>query len=312
MGSNVKNELTRRTFVASSAAAALGAALWPGAGLAASMEGFLTKPIPSSGERIPVIGMGTWITFNVGDDEELRAARTKVLAKFFELGGTLVDSSPMYGSAQEVVGHAVAKLGGAPNLFAADKIWTRDGDETREQYRETASHWRRPGLELMQVHNLVAWEGHLPTLLEMKKAGTIRYVGVTTSHGRRHGDLAAIMKAQPLDFVQLTYNLDDREVERALLPIAKDRGIAVIANRPFQGGRLVDRFQDAGKKLPGYAKEFGITNWPQFLLKFVVSHPAVTCAIPATSQVEHMVENMGACRGELPDAATRKRMLAEL
>jgi diketogulonate reductase-like aldo/keto reductase len=274
--------------------------------------GVLAKRIPSTGEAIPVIGMGTWITFNVGGDRELRGHRTKILKTFFEMGGGVIDSSPMYGSSQDVVGYGLKKLGMPEHLFSADKIWTGDGDATREQFAETADKWNVKTFDLMQVHNLVSWREHLDTLRQMKDEGKVRYIGITTSHGRRHRELEKIMKTEALDFVQLTYNMVDREVEKRLLPVAKDRGIAVIANRPFRGGSLIDAVQRGSKDAPRWAKEFDALNWPQFLLKWIVSHPAVTCAIPATSQVVHMKENMGACRGELPDAKMRARMLAHL
>jgi diketogulonate reductase-like aldo/keto reductase len=268
----------------------------------------ITKPIPSSGEKLPVIGMGTWQTFNVGGDPKLRDQRTKVLAAFFKGGGTVIDSSPMYGSSQDVVGYGLERLDAEDRVFAAEKVWTRDGDETVSQIVESRKEWDIPRFDLMQVHNLLAWKDHLAKLQELKKDKKIRYVGITTSHGRRHDEFEEIMKTQDLDFVQLTYNMADREVEKRLLPLAAERDIAVIANRPFRGGSLVDQVQ-SGHSLPKWASEIGCENWPQFLLKFIVSHPAVTCAIPATTKVEHMRENMGAARGDLPDAKTRKRMI---
>lgn len=284
---------------------AAGASLlpWP----ASAGGGVVAKRIPSTGEALPVIGMGTWQTFNVGSDAKLRAARTRVLETFLQLGGGMVDSSPMYGSSQAVVGHALARLDDTSTLFSADKIWTSDGRATREQFGETGAHWGVKTFDLMQIHNLVAWQDHLAELRRMKEEKKIRYIGVTTSHGRRHTELEQIMKDEQLDFVQLTYNLADREAERRLLPLAKERGIAVIVNRPFQGGRLIDQLQR--EQLPSWAREFDALNWPQALLKWIVSHPAVTCAIPATSQVVHMRENMGACRGRLANADHRAKMV---
>lgn len=272
----------------------------------------LKKKIPSSGEEIPVIGMGTWITFNVGNNTTARNARTEVLKTFFELGGGMVDSSPMYGSAEAVMGYALKRLGLAkPPLFSATKVWTSGSGQ--EQIDDSFNLWGVPQFDLFQVHNLLNWEEHLPYLLELKQRGVIRYVGITTSHGRRHAELEQLIREQPLDFVQLTYNIFDREVEERLLPAALDNGVAVIVNRPFQGGRLFDLV--AGKPLPPLAQEIGCENWAQYFLKFVVSHPAVTCAIPATSQVAHMQENMDTMRGELaalPNAAQRTAMLAEI
>jgi len=168
--------------------------------------------------------------------------------------------------------------------------------------------WGIKKFDLLQIHNLVDWKAHLATLKDMKAKRQVRYIGITTSHGRRHGELAQIMKTEPIDFVQFTYNIDDREAENQLLPIAQDKGLAVIINRPFQRGSLIDRF--AAHPLPGWASEIGCKTWPQFLLKFIISHPAVTCAIPATSQVAHMKENMAAALGTLPDEKTRARMIA--
>ncbi|WP_288076141.1 aldo/keto reductase, partial [Marinobacter sp.] len=188
------------------------------------------------------------------------------------------------------------------------KIWTGDGDATRQQDRESRRKWGIERFDLQQVHNLVAWQQHLATLQQMKADGDVRYIGITTSHGRRHGDFARIMETEPLDFVQLTYNVLDREAEDRLLPLARERGIAVIANRPFQGGRLFRRFQS--EALPPWADEVGCRNWAEFFLKYILSHPAVTCAIPATTSVEHMKENMGALYGALPDEKQRRRMAA--
>ena len=266
----------------------------------------MTKPIPSSGEAIPIIGMGTWISFNVGNNTQARNDRTEVLKTFFDLGGGMVDSSPMYGSAEEVMGYALDRLGRPQkSLFSTTKVWTRGDGEA--QIRESFDLWGLKKFDLYQVHNLVNWEAHLPYLLDLKKRGLIRYVGITTSHGRRHGELEKLINEQGLDFVQLTYNVFDRDVEQRLLPAAQQNGVAVIANRPFQGGRLFNALE--GKPLPAIAAEIGCANWAEYFLKFVVSHPAVTCAIPATSQVAHMKENMGAMRGELPNAKQRVAML---
>ncbi|MDF0751989.1 aldo/keto reductase [Marinobacter sp. 71-i] len=297
-------ELTRRKFLM--ALAATGLSLRLPSLMAASTGETITRTIPSSGETLPAIGMGTWRTFNVGGDQYLIDQRTDVLKTFFDLGGTLVDSSPMYGSAAEVMGEALDTLNARDKLFSATKIWTGDGDATREQDRASRRKWGIERFDLQQVHNLVAWQAHLETLQQMKANGEVRYVGITTSHGRRHGDFERIMEAEPLDFVQLTYNVLDREAEERLLPLARERGIAVIVNRPFQGGSLFQRFQS--EPLPSWAGEAGCGNWAEFFLKFILSHPAVTCAIPATTKVEHMKENMGAMVGPLPDEQQRSQM----
>jgi len=295
-----------RREVLGSLAGASAAALLPELVLAQATP--LTKPIPSSGEAIPLVGLGSWITFNVGDDPVARDDRTEVMRAFFEAGGRLIDSSPMYGSAQPVIGYGLEKLGHPKPLFSADKVWTSESDEGPEQIEASRSLWGIDRFDLLQVHNLLAWEAHLDTLFAMKEAGKLRYVGITTSHGRRHDEVEKIMTAHDLDFVQLTYNMADREAEDRLLPLATEKGIAVIANRPFRQKELVYRFD--GEPLPDFASEIGAKSWAQFLLKFVVSHPAITCAIPATTRVDHVRENMGVASAPLPDAAMRRRMVA--
>jgi aryl-alcohol dehydrogenase-like predicted oxidoreductase len=299
--------LTRRDFVAS--AGALGALTFSGVSASAQTanENTLRRAIPRTGEQIPAIGMGTWITFNVGGDTALRAKRLEVMQRFFARGGTLIDSSPMYGSSEEVVGWCLDKMQAAPPLFAATKVWTMFQRWGVSQMQTSEKLWGGRRFDLMQIHNMLDWENHLETLKTWKSEGRVRYIGITTSHGRRHGDLAKALARSPFDFVQFTYNIADREVEERLLPLAAERKTAVIINRPFQGGSLFDAVK--GKPLPAWASEFGAQNWAQFFLKFVVSHPAVTCAIPATSQVAHMEENMGALAGRLPDAAIRERMI---
>lgn len=272
---------------------------------------YINKTIPATGQNIQPIGMGTWQTFNVGSDRELRDARTQVLKAFFANGGQLVDSSPMYGSSQAVMGYALSQLKFPKPLFAADKVWTRS-DNTIADLTDSLRHWNIPQFELVQIHNLLNWKHHLPALQALKSQGKLKYVGITTSHGRRHDDLEAIMSSEKIDFVQLTYNMTHREVEKRLLPLAQDKGIAVIANRPFDGGYLVKSLKSKNPPLPVWAKDIDCKNWPQFLLKFIVSHPAITCAIPATTQVAHMLENMGAQVGVLPTTAQRNDMLAYL
>lgn len=268
-----------------------------------------SKPIPSSGEQLPVIGMGTWRTFNVGDDPQLLDARTQVVKAFFNGGGGLIDSSPMYGSAQETIGYALRKLGVPKTLFSAEKIWSPAGGTTREQFASLAERWGVQKFDLLQIHNLEDWQQHLPVLREMRAEGLIRYIGVTTSHGRRHPEFERVMASETLDFAQLTYNITHREVESRLLPLASERGIAVIANRPYDGGSLIKGLKRREKVPEWAAQEFACRTWADFLLKFIVSHPALNCAIPATSQVEHMNENMQAGSGPMPDARTRQRMI---
>ncbi len=268
----------------------------------------ITKPVPSSGEQLPVVGLGSWITFNVGNDPALLDECAAVMAAFFEDGGRMIDSSPMYGSSQPTIGYGLRKLSFPQSLFSAEKVWIAKPDRGPAQMERSRAYWGVPRFDLMQVHNLVSWRRHLETLFAMKAAQKIRYVGITTSHGRRHDELEKVMASQPLDFVQVTYNVLDRQVEQRILPLARERGIAVIVNRPFRRGHLirqVERFP-----LPAWAAETGAGSWPQFLLKFIVSHDAVTCAIPATSRVDHVRENMAAATGPTPDEALRRRMAA--
>jgi diketogulonate reductase-like aldo/keto reductase len=272
----------------------------------------LLKPIPASGENIPVIGMGTWQTFNVGSDPQLRLERTKVLNAFFAQGGRVIDCAPMYGSSAEVLGFALTRLGKPNKLFAADKVWSHDADQSRAEVEQQAASWGVERFDLIQIHNLLSWRENLPALQMMKQMGKIRYVGITTSHGRRHDELQQVMANEDLDFVQLTYNITHREVEQRLLPLAREKGIAVIANRPYDGGNLIKTLKQQ-QRVPAWATaEFNCQTWADFLLKFVVSHPAITCAIPATTQVAHMNENMQAGYGPMPDAKLRQRMIRHI
>jgi diketogulonate reductase-like aldo/keto reductase len=297
--------LSRRSLLGFLSATSAAAMMWPLTG-AAQPGPVATRPIPSTGEALPLVGLGTWITFNVGRDTEARDSCAEVMRAFFEAGGRLIDSSPMYGSSQEVVGNGLQKLGPPSNLFSADKVWISSGSAGPSQIEQSRRHWRVPRFDLLQVHNLLSWEAHLRTLLAMKAAGEVRYVGITTSEGRRHREFERVMHQHPLDFIQVTYNIVDREVEARILPLARERGIGVIVNRPFREGALVRHV--ARHRLPAWAAEIGCTSWAQFLLKFVVAHPDVTCAIPATGNVAHVQENMGVARGIVPDAAMRARM----
>lgn len=303
-GISNQRRMLLRALLASGGYAAMGAAL------AAAPGPLVTRPIPSSGELLPVVGLGSWITFNVGDDPVARANCTNVVRAFLEGGGRLIDSSPMYGSAQAVIGHALAQLKQPKTVFSADKVWIGSGARGPAQIDASRALWGVPRFDLLQVHNLLAWEDHLRTLQGLKASGRLRYVGITTSEGRRHGEFIRIMETQPLDFVQVSYNVLDREVEERILPLARERKIAVIVNRPFRQGELTQSL--AGKPLPGWAAQIGCTSWAQALLKFIVSHPDVTCAIPATAKPAHALENMLAARGPLPDAALRRRILADV
>jgi diketogulonate reductase-like aldo/keto reductase len=296
---------TRRTIVQGLLATASAAALAP---LGARAQGNepATKPIPSSGERLPVVGLGTWITFNVGNDRRALDECAAVMAAFFAAGGRMIDSSPMYASSQPTIGYGLKKLGYPPALFSAEKVWISNPASGPRQIEQSRGYWRVPRFDLMQVHNLLSWEQHLERLFAMKAAGQVRYVGITTSEGRRHREVEQIMASRPIDFVQVTYNVLDREVEARILPLARERGIAVIVNRPFREGQLIRQLQR--QPLPNWIAETGASSWAQFILKFIVSHPAVTCAIPATTRVDHVRENIAAAAGMLPDEALRRRM----
>jgi diketogulonate reductase-like aldo/keto reductase len=294
---------TRRRFLRGLAVAAatplIPAAAW------AAPEALITKRIPSTGEAIPVIGLGTARSFDAPPGPE-RAALGPVLQAFFAAGGTLIDSAPSYGAAEEVVGELL-RAARPERLFAATKVSARGKKAGIEQMERSRGLWGVPRLDLVQIHNLSDWKVHAVTLKEWKAEGRIRYIGVTTSHGHLHDEIERALKKEPFDFVQLSYNLEDREVEKRLLPLAAERGVAVLVNRPFQQGGLFGRVKD--KALPELAKDLGSASWAQYFLKFAVSHPAVTCAIPATSKLAHMEDNMAAGRGPLPDAATRERMV---
>lgn len=298
--------LSRRVFI--KWIAGIGYVLAVKPGLLSAAPSQHTRAIPSSGEHIPVIGLGSWITFGIDvDDTVLMDQRVNVMREFLQRGGGVLDSSPMYGNAEKVIGLCLKRIGHHRGLFAATKVWTHGHRQGFFQMEQSQALWGLPHIDLMQVHNLMDWETHLPTLQAMKEERKIRYVGVTTSHGRRHQKLMKIMRDEKLDFVQFTYNLLDREAEQYLLPMAADLGIAVIINRPFQRGGL---FEHVGHHpLPKWASEIDCKSWAQFFLKFIVSHPAVTCTIPATSRIDHLQENMQAAYGPLPDVAMRKRMI---
>jgi diketogulonate reductase-like aldo/keto reductase len=272
----------------------------------------LQRSIPATGEKLPIVGMGTWLTFDVSNSG-LRAPLKNVLQNFFAQGGAVIDSSPMYGAAEETIGVLMPGLGianNAPNNargFSATKVWTMGRDAGIAQMQRSFKLWGVNKMDLVQIHNMLDWKTQLETLKAWKSEGRIRYIGLTTSHGRRHDEFEAAMKRERFDFVQFTYNLVDRSVEQRLLPLAADRGAAVLINRPFDGG---DLFDTVGKKpLPAWAVEAGINTWAEYFLKWIAAHPAVTCAIPATSQPAHMLQNMGANFGALPDTALRQRML---
>jgi diketogulonate reductase-like aldo/keto reductase len=273
-------------------------------------QSMLTKKIPRTGEALPVIGMGTWQTFDVGASAEARRSLEEVLAEFSRQGGKLIDSSPMYGASEEVVGDLTAKLGLRPKLFIATKVWTQGKEAGVRQMEESLQKLRADPIDLMQVHNLVDVETHLQTLADWQRRGRVRYVGVTHYTASAYDAVARIIAAHQLDFLQINYSVSEREAESRLLPLAQERRLAVIANRPFAGGGVFSRM--AGKTLPSWAAEIDCTSWAQIMLKFVVSHPAITCAIPATSKIQHLRDNMQAGFGRLPDAKLRARIAEEI
>ena len=266
-------------------------------------------PTLAGGGALPRVGLGSWITFNVGNDAAARMQCADVMAAFFSAGGRLIDSSPMYGSSQAVIGEGLRKLNMLGRVYSADKVWIAPASRGAAQMEASRNLWGVPRFDLMQVHNLLSWQEHLPLLLDMKAAGRVRHVGITTSEGRRMRDIEQIMRAHPIDFVQVTYSLADRRAEDRILPLARERGIAVIANRPFEQGELLRAL--ARHALPPIAAELQCTSWAQFALKFVASHPDVTCAIPATTSVAHVRENMAAGLSNLPDMGQRNRMAAQ-
>ena len=286
---------------------------WPllaAAGQAAGQPALLSRPVPSTGEQLPRVGLGTWITFNVGQDPPARAQCAQVMRAFFDGGGSVIDSSPMYGSSQGVIGEGLKTLDAKQQVFSAEKVWTSSGRSGPSQIEATRRHWGVEKFDLLQVHNLLGWEAHLETLRSMKAEGRVRYIGVTTSEGRRHDEIERIMRSQPIDFVQISYNVLDREIEQRILPLARDRKIGVIVNRPFRQGDLIQAVER--HPLPGWAAEIGAKNWAQLLLKFIVAEPAITCVIPATTRTEHLAENMGAGHGALPDANFRRRIVSHI
>jgi diketogulonate reductase-like aldo/keto reductase len=268
----------------------------------------LTRPILSSGERLPVIGLGTWQAFDVGADAAARAPLEDVLRAFVQLGGKLIDSSPMYGRSETVAGDLIAKIGAREKLFVATKVWTSGKDAGIAQMEDSIGKLRAKPIDLMQVHNLLDMETHLHTLAEWKKQGRVRYVGVTHYTPSAYAAVAKAIEAHKMDFLQINYSVGEREAEQRLLPMARERGIAVIVNRPFAGGGLIRRLNSL--PVPAWAAEIDCTSWAQLLLKFVVSHPAVTCAIPATSKIEHLRDNMAAGSGKMPDEKMRAMIAA--
>jgi aryl-alcohol dehydrogenase-like predicted oxidoreductase len=268
----------------------------------------LTRPIPSSGEKLPVIGLGTWQTFDVNPAQS--GPLTEVLNTFVKLGGRVIDSSPMYGRAEQVIGDLLTKLNLRDSLFLATKVWTRGRQAGIESMERSFARLQTKTIDLMQVHNLVDAETQLRTIREWKAQGRFRYLGVTHYEAGAFAEVAKILAREKLDFVQINYSIMEREAEEKILPLTQERGIAVIVNRPFGGGDLFSRVR--GKPVPDFAAEFDCTSWAQFFLKWIIANPAVTCAIPATNNVQHLEDNMRAGVGKLPDGKIRQRMIEAL
>ena len=300
--------MDRRTFLAGTAAGLAGAALG-GAADARKPAPLFQRPIPASGERIAALGLGTWQTFDVTGDRI--AAVRPVLDRFLELGGRVVDSSPMYGNAESAVG-AMLKTRGARSVrpFLATKVWTSGAREGAAQMRRSAARFGVQTIDLMQVHNLMDWKTHLPRMREWKRAGTFRYIGVTHYQHSAFAELEQIIRKQKIDSVQLPYSVVDREAEKRLLPAAADAGVAVLVLSPFESGALFGKVK--GVAVPAYAADIDCTSWAQIFLKFLLGHPAVTCPLPATAKLKHLEDNMRALRGRLPDRKLRERIASDL
>ena len=296
--------MNRRTYLkyAAGASAMVGMGFNP-----FSADKVPTRNIPSSGEPLPMVGVGTWQTFDVGNNASARSGLKEVLRTLVRLGGSVIDSSPMYGRSETVVGDLSRELGISNKVFGATKVWTDGKTQGIDQMNRSMRLMSQQPMDLMQVHNLVDWRTHLSTLFEWKEKGTVRYVGITHYQTGAYDRMAEIMKNYPLDFIQVNYSVGSPYSGDMLLPLAQDLGIGVIINRPYQGGSLFNRVRN--KTLPSWAHEIGCSSWAQFFLKYILSNPAVTCVIPGTSQEHHLRENLEASMDELPDAAKRLEML---
>ena len=299
--------LSRRRFLEGTA----GLSLIAGAGIgtrAAAQQSLPTRPIPSTGESLPIIALGTYRTFNVGSRAAELEPLVRVTQRFFEEGGRIVDSSPQYGPSEAAFGEVLSQIVNVPDdLFAATKVAIEGREAGLRQMRESPEKMGVASIDLMQIHNLRDWRTHLPVLREMKARGEIRYLGISASREELYDEFVAVMRNEPLDFVQINYSVAERRAEEVILPLARERGMAVLINRPFVAGALFPRV--AGRPLPDWAAEFECESWAQFFLKFVLAHPAVTAVIQATTDERHLLDNLGAARGEMPNAAARARMV---
>lgn len=268
------------------------------------------RKIPSSGEELPVVGLGTWQTFDVGNDREQRLQLMDVLKEMKSLGGTVIDSSPMYGSSEKVIGDLCTQLKINDHFFYATKVWTHGRQAGMDQMQDSMRKMQRQQMDLMQIHNLMDWQTHIKTLRDWKSEGKIRYWGFTHYTNASHDQLAKLIKQEQPDFVQFNYSINDRHAELRLLDTAKDQGAAVIINQPFDSGNVFRKV--SGKALPDWCAEIDINSWGQYFLKYILGHEAVTCMIPGTSKAKHVIDNMGAGYGRLPNANERNNMIAHL
>jgi aryl-alcohol dehydrogenase-like predicted oxidoreductase len=300
---------------------AFGAAVtWPLSGIAVTQQfdqqaspsaSMMNKrPIPSTGESLPVVGCGTWRTFDVGDDSAAQARLAEVLNVLFAAGGSVIDSSPMYGSSEAVAGTLLTRLDAHQKAFVATKVWTQGREAGIAQMEESMRRFQQPRIDLMQIHNLLDWRTQLATLRDWKASGRIRYLGITHYTSSAFDEVEAVMRSEQLDFVQIDYSADDRAAAERILPLAAERRIGVIVNQPFGGGSLLARLRD--RPLPGCAQEIGCATWAQVLLKFVLAHPAVTCVIPGTGRPEYMTDNVHAGIGAYPNAALQKQIITAI
>jgi diketogulonate reductase-like aldo/keto reductase len=302
-----ERSLTRRAALGLlGAGVAAAVAPWPEQAAAAPL---LERRIPSTGEMLPALGIGTWRVFDVGASAAERAPIKEVLRRFVELGGKAIDSSPMYGAAEGVVGDVGGELGILDRLFLATKVWTSGRQAGIAQMEQSFRRMRTRRVDLMQVHNLLDWPTHLRTLREWKAAGRIRYVGVTHYVSSAYDELERVLRGEALDFVQVNYSLGERDSELRILPLARERGVGVVVNRPFAEGALFSRVR--GKPVPDWAAEIDCDSWAQIFLKWILAHPAVSCVIPGTGKPEHLLDNMKAGAGRLPDPAMRERIAAQ-
>ncbi len=298
--------ISRRDFNTGIVAAGSLVAMGPASAVAAPHD-LIKRPIPSSGEMIPIIGLGT-NRYGRGTTPEGRAPLKEALARFHALGGTMIDTAPMYRASEAVLGDLMAELGIRGDMFVATKVDVEDPAAVHEQIRNSQAMLKTEEFELQQVHNVQYWQTSVPVLREWKEKGLVKYIGITTSRESQYEDLEKAMKTEKMDFLQINYSLEQRTSAERLLPLAGDLGMAVIINRAFGGGRIFEAVGD--QPLPEWTKELGITSWAQFLLKYALSHPAVTCSIPGMTKARHVDDNFDAARGPMPDAAQRQKMEA--